>query len=686
MAYWQKGNYIVQGNVAPDASYSYVNPSSRPDLYNSGTQGTNAPVQTQPASNYQAPQINNQGILATITGGNFDPNQASSYIASQVKNSYLGGTWSADAQNAYAANSQKDIQAIYDQLQGKSVNFGTQSYQFGSGGQASKTSTTMNQSTTTNQGTKTSQSGYTGNSIVDYLNSVGQNSSYSSRAILAQKAGISGYSGTAEQNTQLLNMLKSQSGTSTQTSGTNTYKYVDTAGNVQTVQASTPEQAIAQAPNRMSNSGVQLVTQPTTSSIGNPVQSPTSGATSTMPTLPAGQAGSTTNNYMGSLSSQISQAQINLQAEADKRSNDYQKQIDDLNNQLSEQQTLQDQGLQGANQATIEATNQKKAALELERQRFDENYNANQALIGEMNGLLTEGNQVIKQMQETTGLSSIMQPRIAQTMSDVAARAGVIQAVISARNGQMNQAQSQLGTTFDAISSILGDQMNYYKTVMDFYQTRKNETNNKLLNLTNQQKDYLDVKLNLLSQQLTNLEATKQIISKAMLDPATASIYGNAGVTMNDSPEQIARKIATYSYSQELKDMSNKMSTEGYTQVPIAGVTPTKITDSAGNVKNWYAKPGTAASKKVSGTTGATSGYYTEKTTPTNLKNEIIANIAGGATASQIYSAYSDVDSAYLEKLLSKIEVTASAETTPTETTSSGIWDWVKKAYNYVIG
>ena len=304
MAYWQKGNYIVQGNVAPDASYSYVNPSSRPDLYNSGTQGTNAPVQTQPASNYQAPQINNQGILATITGGNFDPNQASSYIASQVKNSYLGGTWSADAQNAYAANSQKDIQAIYDQLQGKSVNFGTQSYQFGSGGQASKTSTTMNQSTTTNQGTKTSQSGYTGNSIVDYLNSVGQNSSYSSRAILAQKAGISGYSGTAEQNTQLLNMLKSQSGTSTQTSGTNTYKYVDTAGNVQTVQASTPEQAIAQAPNRMSNSGVQLVTQPTTSSIGNPVQSPTSGATSTMPTLPAGQAGSTTNNYMGSLSSE----------------------------------------------------------------------------------------------------------------------------------------------------------------------------------------------------------------------------------------------------------------------------------------------------------------------------------------------------------------------------------------------
>lgn len=45
----------------------------------------------------------------------------------------------------------------------------------------------------------------TGTSIVDYLKSVGQDSSYTSRATLAAKAGIQGYSGAADQNVSLLN-------------------------------------------------------------------------------------------------------------------------------------------------------------------------------------------------------------------------------------------------------------------------------------------------------------------------------------------------------------------------------------------------------------------------------------------------------------------------------------------------
>lgn len=49
------------------------------------------------------------------------------------------------------------------------------------------------------------------NSIVDYLNSVGQNSSFTARQALAQKVGISGYTGTATQNSQLLQAVRGQS-------------------------------------------------------------------------------------------------------------------------------------------------------------------------------------------------------------------------------------------------------------------------------------------------------------------------------------------------------------------------------------------------------------------------------------------------------------------------------------------
>lgn len=50
-------------------------------------------------------------------------------------------------------------------------------------------------------------------SIVDYLNSSGRNSSYAARRKLAEEYGISGYSGTASQNTKLLGMLQNGSAT-----------------------------------------------------------------------------------------------------------------------------------------------------------------------------------------------------------------------------------------------------------------------------------------------------------------------------------------------------------------------------------------------------------------------------------------------------------------------------------------
>lgn len=61
---------------------------------------------------------------------------------------------------------------------------------------------------TTQPTTPAPASSYNGGSIVDYLGSVGQASDFASRAKLAEKAGIIGYTGSAAQNTQLLNNLR----------------------------------------------------------------------------------------------------------------------------------------------------------------------------------------------------------------------------------------------------------------------------------------------------------------------------------------------------------------------------------------------------------------------------------------------------------------------------------------------
>lgn len=58
-------------------------------------------------------------------------------------------------------------------------------------------------------------SGYDGNSIVDYLKSIGKDSSFAARKQYAAQYGISNYSGTAEQNAKLLSLMRGgSSGTS----------------------------------------------------------------------------------------------------------------------------------------------------------------------------------------------------------------------------------------------------------------------------------------------------------------------------------------------------------------------------------------------------------------------------------------------------------------------------------------
>lgn len=83
----------------------------------------------------------------------------------------------------------KCAKAIVEAVTGKAISAGT------SGSSSSSSS---------NSGAST----YSGNSIVDYLNSIGKNSSFSARKQYAAQYGISNYKGTASQNLQLLNAMR----------------------------------------------------------------------------------------------------------------------------------------------------------------------------------------------------------------------------------------------------------------------------------------------------------------------------------------------------------------------------------------------------------------------------------------------------------------------------------------------
>ncbi|WP_040950108.1 RHS repeat-associated core domain-containing protein [Gorillibacterium massiliense] len=82
-----------------------------------------------------------------------------------------------------------------------------------------KTNSTSTSSTTTNSSktttSTTSSTKVVTGSVVEYLNSQGKDSSFTAREKLAKDLGIKNYTGTAAQNTQMLNMLSNGSKTTT---------------------------------------------------------------------------------------------------------------------------------------------------------------------------------------------------------------------------------------------------------------------------------------------------------------------------------------------------------------------------------------------------------------------------------------------------------------------------------------
>lgn len=178
------------------------------------------------------------------------------------------------------------------------------------------------------------------NSIVDYLNSAGQDSSYKARKRLAQQQGISNYTGSAKQNTSLLNSLRN---TAASSSGSGISKNVlagvgDTPATALNLTGATKSPTV----NAASSSGFGIGDTPATAlNLTGAVQSPTinAGAPSTGTTTSAYGMASTTSyptNYKES--EKTSTAYRNYQNKLSNLPDDYEESdyVKDRRNKLAE--------------------------------------------------------------------------------------------------------------------------------------------------------------------------------------------------------------------------------------------------------------------------------------------------------------------------------------------------------------
>mgnify|MGYP001565041535 CR=1 FL=1 len=357
----------------------------------------------------------------------------------------------------------------------------------------------------------------------------------------------------------------------------------------------TNEQVLAESTHAAKEAAKAIGTTFTPGYIANPIPKPSTGAVSGVaPDFPTPQAPSVQEQFVKSISADLERQRKQLentykqQAEQSRKDAEAsQKQIDEITKQYKDT-------LEQAKPLT-QPFRESLEAVQRDQLKVTKNFEENQKLVDELSSLLTEGNALIQQQRGLAIPDIFKNARVNKTMSDVNARAGIIQAVINARNGQISQAYTMIDRTISAITADRTDQLNYYNTLLKFYDTQKDDEGKKLLTLEKDQKDYLDKQVSLIENDLKTTQANADFIKKAMIDPDTAQAYGQAGVTLNDSPETINKKLAEYAYQKEVSEKSNDMAQKGYSYLALGMSAPSgyevvTTTDSKGNTKQWYKK------------------------------------------------------------------------------------------------
>ena len=281
------------------------------------------------------------------------------------------------------------------------------------------------------------------------------------------------------------------------------------------------------------------------------------------PNMPEPTAQNVTESFQGGLQASTEAARTNLDTTLKTERDAALKRQDDLNKR-------QEKLVQNSNPENRETFQQEQRivqnqldAAETASASLEEDFNKRRSVVNELDTLLTQGNQLIEQARGAP-ISRYRNAGVAEAMQNVQARAGVLNAVISGLDGNFNAAHSIINNTRTAVAAQWTDQLNYNKTYMDLVssgQLAKNKIND----------DYASTQITLAERKLSQLEATAETINNLMIDPESAQFMADAGITLNDSVEEINAKMSEQTKVQERQDVMNELKMEGYQYVPFPG-------------------------------------------------------------------------------------------------------------------
>lgn len=291
--------------------------------------------------------------------------------------------------------------------------------------------------------------------------------------------------------------------------------------------------------------------------LASPVQSPTP-ATQVQPAptlnLPEPTATEVRTGFNNTVQGAVDSAKNNLNTVLNTQRAEVQKEIDAL--------TKEQKDALVAGKELTQPFREKLEKSERKRLKIDENFEANQKLVNELDSLLTQSNELINIATGRQVSGKILDKSLSKTLADVQARAGVVQAVFAARNDQISQAYTMIDRTVEAIVADRNDELSYYNTIIDL-------ADRKLVNLESEKYDLAKTARDQAVKDVESAQATADYIKGLMINPETAQFVADAGVSLTDTIDQINEKMGKQANIQEAVDMRTRLVDAGYEISPI---------------------------------------------------------------------------------------------------------------------
>lgn len=297
------------------------------------------------------------------------------------------------------------------------------------------------------------------------------------------------------------------------------------------------------------------------STLATPIQSPVPATqiqpspTINLPEPTAMEAATVNNN---TIQGAVDSAKNNLTTVLNTQRTEVQAEIDKL---TKEQKDALDAGKE-----LTKPFREKLEKTERKRLKIEENFEANQKLTNELEGLLTQSNELINIATGRQVSGKILQKSLTKTLADVQARAGVIQAVMAARNDQIAVAENFIDRTVNAITADRNDELSYYNTIISL-------ADSKLIKLSDEKYKLAETSRNEAVKDVDEAKATATYIKGLMVNPETAQFMADAGVSLTDSVDGIKEKMAKQAKVQEGINTRNSLVEAGYdiSPVPVPG-------------------------------------------------------------------------------------------------------------------